>query len=95
MIRGNALGKWSIKQIVGQVNDHERIMTYRALRFSRRDATQLQGYDKNLFVVNSRFDELNLQQLITDLKNVRAATNSFIDTLSKESIKTKRVCMEI
>ena len=60
--------KWSIKQIVGHINDHERIMTYRALRFSRKDLTQLPGYDQNLFVVNSRFDELNLQQLITELK---------------------------
>ena len=81
--------KWSIKQIVGHISDHERIMTYRALRFSRRDSTQLPGYDQNLLVINSRFDELNLQQLITDLKNVRTATNSFIDSLSEEQLKLK------
>ena len=83
--------KWSIKQIVGHINDHERIMTYRALRFSRRDVTQLPGYDQNLFVINSHFDELYLQQLITDLKNVRAATNSFIDSLSKGQLNLKGV----
>ena len=37
--------KWSIKQIIGHMNDHERIMTYRALRFSRNDKTLLPGYD--------------------------------------------------
>ena len=31
-----AENKWSIKQIVGHITDHERIMTYRALRFSRK-----------------------------------------------------------
>lgn len=81
--------KWSIKQIVGHVTDHERIMTYRALRFSRKDNTQLPGYDQNLFVDNSRFNELSFQQLLTDFKNVRAATNSFIDSLSELQLRLK------
>ncbi|HLO37894.1 MAG TPA: DinB family protein, partial [Lacibacter sp.] len=84
-----APGKWSIKQIVGHVTDHERIMTYRALRFSRKDNTQLPGYDQNLFVDNSRFNELSFQQLLTDFKNVRAATNSFIDSLSELQLRLK------
>jgi len=83
--------KWSIKQIIGHITDHERIMIYGALRFSRNDTTKLPGYDQNLFVDNSRFDELSLQQLISDFKNVRRATNSFIDTLSERQLKLKGV----
>ena len=86
-----APGKWSIKQIVGHMTDHERIMTYRALRFSRKDTTLLPGYEQNLFVNNSRFDELSLQQLLTDFKNVRSATNSFIDGLSESQLNLKGV----
>ncbi len=84
-----AADKWSIKQIVGHITDHERIMTYRALRFSRKDTTQLPGYDQNLFVDNSRFDELSFQQLVTDFKNVRTATNSFIESLSDAQLRLK------
>lgn len=84
-----ATDKWSIKQIVGHITDHERIMTYRALRFSRKDTTQLPGYDQNLFVDNSRFDELSFRQIITDFKNVRSATNSFIDSLSELQLNLK------
>ena len=84
-----APGKWSIKQIVGHITDHERIMIYRALRFSRKDTTQLPGYEQNLFVENSRFDELSLLQLLADFKNVRSATNSFIDTLSELQLNLK------
>lgn len=84
-----APAKWSIKQIVGHITDHERIMTYLALRFSRKDATPLPGYDQNLLVDNSRFDELSLHQLLTDFKNVRAATNSFIDSLSPSQLLLK------
>jgi hypothetical protein len=84
-----AAEKWSMKQIVGHITDHERIMTYRALRFSRKDTTQLPGYDQNLFVDNSRFDELSFQQLVTDFKNVRTATNSFIESLSDAQLGLK------
>lgn len=84
-----AADKWSIKQIVGHITDHERIMTYRALRFSRKDTTQLPGYDQNLFVDNSRFDELSFRQLVTDFKNVRSATNGFIESLSDAQLRLK------
>jgi len=83
--------KWSIKQIVGHVTDHERIMTYRALRFSRKDQTLLPGYDQNLLVENSRFDEISFGELIKDFENVRAATNSFIKSLSPDQLQLKGV----
>jgi uncharacterized damage-inducible protein DinB len=84
-----APGKWSIKQITGHITDHERIMLYRALRFSRNDKTQLPGYDQDLLVNNSRFDELSFDDLVTDLENVRAASNSFIRSLSEAQLQSK------
>lgn len=81
-----APGKWSIKQIIGHITDHERIMTYRALRFSRNDKTSLPGYDQQLFVDNSRFDEQPVQQLIHDFDNVRNATISFMNSLSPSQL---------
>lgn len=84
-----APGKWNIKQIIGHMTDHERIMTYRALRFSRKDATLLPGYDQNLLVENSRFCEMKGADLIADFKNVRSATLSFIKSLSGEQLLLK------
>lgn len=62
-------------------------MTYRMLRFSRNDATILPGYDQDLSVENSRFDEQSSEQLLTDFENVRNATISFIQSLSKEQLQ--------
>lgn len=84
-----ATDKWSIKQVVGHITDHERIMMYRALRFSRKDTTALHGYDQNVLVENSRFDELPFAQLLVDFKNVRAATNSFINSLSPAQLQLR------
>ena len=81
--------KWSIKQIIGHITDHERIMAYRVLRFSRKDTSPLAGYDQELFVKNSRFDELSLKQLIADFKNVRMASISLMNTLSEQQFYLK------
>lgn len=81
--------KWSIKQIVGHITDHERIKIFRAFLLSRNEFVELWGYDQNSLVDNSRFEELTLQQLITDFKNVRKASISFIEALSKSQLEIK------
>ncbi|MEO5975874.1 MAG: DinB family protein [Chryseolinea sp.] len=80
-------GKWSIKQIVGHIVDHERIMAYRTLRFSRKDKTTLPGYDQNLMVDNAYFNEFSFSQLVQDYKLVRASTVSFMNLLKPEQMK--------
>jgi uncharacterized damage-inducible protein DinB len=78
--------KWSIKQIVGHITDHERIKMYRAFLLSRNDAIQLWGYDQDILVKYSRFEELSFQDLIADFKSVRNASISFISTLSQKQL---------
>lgn len=84
-----AAGKWSLKQIIGHVTDHERIMLYRALRFSRNDDTLLSGYDQDQMVNNSRFDDLSWAHLVNELKCVRASSICFLEGLSAEQLQLK------
>ncbi len=81
--------KWSIKQIVGHITDHERIKIFRAFLMSRNESVELWGYDQNFLVNNSRFNELTFEQLLTDFKNVRQASISFIESLSVDQLKRK------
>lgn len=81
--------KWSIKQIVGHITDHERIKMFRAFQLSRREKIELWGYDQNFLVENAHFDELTMEQLIMDMACVRKASLSFIDTLSEDQLKLK------
>jgi uncharacterized damage-inducible protein DinB len=90
-----AAGKWSIKQIVGHMGDHERIMTYRALRFSRKDPTELPGYDQDVLVDNAHFDAVSYEALLQDYKNVRRSTISFIYMLSEEQLTLKGIASTI
>ncbi|MEM9361152.1 MAG: DinB family protein [Bacteroidota bacterium] len=86
--------KWSIKQIVGHIADHERIKMFRAFQLSRKERVQLWGYDQELLVKNSRFEQLSLQSLLTDFLNVRKASLSFVETLSQNQLKRKGMAQQ-
>jgi len=84
-----AEGKWNIKQVLGHITDHERIKMHRAFLLSRKMDIELWGYDQNLLVDNSRFEELSWNHLKEDYANVRRASASFVDGLSEGQLKIK------
>jgi len=75
--------KWSLKEVLGHVNDTERIMSYRALRISRGDATPIEGYEQDDYVRNGPFARLPLADLIEDYIGVRRATISLFRNLDE------------
>src|SRR5712672_4807018 len=75
--------KWSLKEVLGHVNDTERIMSYRALRISRGDATPIEGYEQDDYVRNGPFARRPLADLIEDYIAVRRATVSLLRNLDE------------
>src|SRR5580698_3307947 len=78
-----APGKWSAKQVLGHVCDTERIFAYRALRFSRADATPLAGFEQDDYVRNGPFANRALADLVEDFIAVRRATLSLLRNLDE------------
>ena len=80
-----AEGKWNIKEILQHIIDTERIMSYRALRFARKDATALPGFEQDDYVANANTDERDFIEMILEFFAVRTSTvylfNSFNDEL--------------
>jgi hypothetical protein len=66
-----APGKWSVRQVVLHLSDTERIMTYRALRIARGDATPLPGFDENAYAPESGADAVPLAELVGEFADVR------------------------
>ncbi|MBL0314083.1 MAG: DinB family protein [Holophagaceae bacterium] len=65
--------KWSIREVAGHLIDAERVFAYRALRFSRQDATNLHGFDENEFVAASAYDHCRLEDLLDEFRLARQA----------------------
>jgi len=69
-----APNKWTTKEVLRHVIDCERIYTYRALRFSRHDNTELAGFDENLYIANTNYIEHSLLDLNNEFEAVRNST---------------------
>lgn len=77
-------GKWMIKEVIGHLCDTERILTYRALRFSRNDKTPLTAFDENNFLKESNFRNRSLKNICDEWKTIRAATVSLFTSMTDE-----------
>ena len=75
--------KWSLKEVLGHINDTERIMSYRALRIARGDATPIEGFEQDDYVRNGPFALRPLADLIEDYIAVRRATVSLFRNLDE------------
>jgi hypothetical protein len=80
-----APGKWSIKELVGHLIDTERIFAYRALRFARRDQTELPGFDQDDYIRNASFDDYQLAELAAEFEHGRRANLSLFRHLKEDA----------
>lgn len=65
--------EWSIKEVMGHLNDTERVFAYRLLCISRNDKTPLPGFDQEEFVREAGFDSQPLKDLIDEFDYQRRA----------------------
>ena len=78
-----APGKWSVKEVLGHINDTERIMSYRALRIARGDQTPIEGFEQDDYVRNGPFNKRPLSEFIEDYIAVRRATLTLFRNLDE------------
>ncbi|MDB5036088.1 MAG: Squalene-hopene cyclase [Chlorobi bacterium] len=83
--------KWSIKEVLGHMIDGERIFGYRVLRFSRSDATPIEGFDQNEYVRNGAFDRIPLSDLVEEFTLLRRANIHLFRHLDDEGWKREGV----
>lgn len=86
-----APGKWSIKEVVGHMTDAERVFSYRAMCFARKDAGPLPGMDENVYVQSAHFDRRDLSSLLDEYENQRRCNSSLFASLSDDVLMRRGV----
>lgn len=80
-----AEGKWTVRDVAGHMGDVERVLSYRAMRIARGDATPLHGFDENAYVDVAGADRRPIADLAADLAAVRNATLALFRGLDAEA----------
>lgn len=77
--------EWTIKEVMGHLNDVERVFSYRLLRVSRNDPTPLPGFEQDDYVREAGFDAHPIKDLIQEFEYLRRANILAIQNMSDES----------
>lgn len=78
--------KWTVKEVISHIIDTERVMSYRSMRFSRKDATQLPGYDENTYAPNANAASRTVKEMIEEFTCVRKASISLFNYLTDDML---------
>lgn len=82
-----APNKWSIKELLCHLIDNELIMSYRAMRFARKDTTELPGYEQDDYIAGlDRIEQDSLQDLIEDWRIMRMNSTRLFRRFSPEAM---------
>ncbi len=81
-----APNKWSIKQLVQHIIDTERVFSYRALAISRKDKTNLPGFDENEYVANTN-NNTNFTDLLKEFSLLRKSNIAMFKNFTPEILE--------
>ena len=73
--------KWSMRSVVGHLNDCERLFVFRAFWFARGFDTPLPSFDQNVAVDAAGADDREWRDLVEEFRSIRAATLAFFRSL--------------
>ena len=80
-----APGKWSIKEMLGHINDAERIFACRLLRIARGDQTPLPSFEQDDYIKTANSSERTLASLLEEFASIRHASITLIRSLDDAS----------
>ena len=78
-----APGKWSVREVLGHINDAERVFAYRALTFSRFNSISLPAFDEETWTPHGHFAGVPLRELADEFVALRRANLQMLRRLEE------------
>ncbi|HEV2615323.1 MAG TPA: DinB family protein [Candidatus Acidoferrales bacterium] len=73
--------KWSIRQVLGHVNDAERVFAHRALWFARGHESALPSFEQNIAASAAQADHVAWAAHVEEFRRVRLASLSLFSNM--------------
>ena len=86
-----ALGKWTVKEVIGHIMDVERIFAYRALAIARGETKPLPGMDQDLYVKNGNFSKRQLFDLVYEYRLLRESNILLFKSFDNSVLQNKGI----
>jgi hypothetical protein len=86
-----AEGKWTLKEMLGHMIDTERVFAFRITCFARKEQQPLPGFDEDDYVLNARFAERELEDLIEEFAALRKANLYLFKSLNEDDLNKKGI----
>ena len=80
-----APAKWTIRQVMGHINDAERMFVFRAMWFARGFETPLPSFEQEIAVAGAQSDAISWARHVQEFSEVRRASLSFFRNLPAEA----------
>jgi len=86
-----AAGKWTTAEVLGHINDTERIMAFRALWFARNEPTPLPGFEQDNFIKYSNFKSRTFRSFADEFIHLRKSNNILFESFGEEALSRQGV----
>jgi len=86
--------KWSIQEVIGHVNDAERVFSHRALRFGRGDTTALPSFEHDDYVRAAASDARTIRDLADEFEAIRRSTLALFRSFRPEDLDRSGIAAE-
>jgi hypothetical protein len=77
-------GKWSLREVLGHVNDTERLFQFRMFWFARGFTEPLPSFDQDVSAASAQAHDRSLASLLEEFRSVRLASLALVRGIPSE-----------